>query len=181
MWQLPRIPPLANVPRTGNLTTYKDGIMASINKVILIGNLGKDPELKYTPSGAAVTNFSIATTDKWKDKDGNSQERTEWHNIVLWGRTAEVAKEYLAKGRSVYIEGRIQTRTYDDKDGNKRYFTEVVGEKMQFLGGRDSASSSGGGQSSYAPANAGGGAPSGPTGPSGQGGSNGSSDDDLPF
>jgi len=154
----------------------EDRTMASVNKVILIGNLGKDPELKYTPSGAAVTNFSMATTDRWKDKEGNSQERTEWHNIVLWGRQAEVAKEYLSKGRPVYIEGRIQTRTYDDKDGNKKYFTEIVGEKMQFLGGRDSAPAGGGSQESYAPAggrgSGGNGAPSG---------SNGAPDDDLPF
>lgn len=148
--------------------------MASVNKVILIGNLGKDPELKYTPSGAAVTNFSMATTDKWKDKDGNSQERTEWHNIVLWGRQAEVAKEYLSKGRPVYIEGRIQTRTYDDKEGNKRYFTEIVGEKMQFLGGRDSAPSGSGGGNAYAPANA-----ESPAAAPASG--NGPQDDDLPF
>jgi len=147
--------------------------MASVNKVILIGNLGKDPELKYTPSGAAVTNFSMATTDRWKDKDGNSQERTEWHNIVLWGRQAEIAKEYLSKGRSVYIEGRIQTRTYDDKDGNKRYFTEIVGERMQFLGGRDSTPAANDqGQEAYAPAG-------NPAGASTD--STATTDDDLPF
>jgi len=113
--------------------------MASVNKVILIGNLGKDPELKYTPGGQAVTNFSMATTERWRDKDGNNQDKTEWHNIVLWGRQAEIAKEYLAKGRQVYIEGRIQTRSWDDKDGNKRYTTEIVGQRMQFLGTRDQA------------------------------------------
>jgi single-strand DNA-binding protein len=110
--------------------------MASVNKVILIGNLGKDPELRYTPSGQAVATFSIATTDKWRDKDGQLQERTDWHNIVLWGRQAELANEYLKKGRSVYLEGRIQTRNYDDKDGVKRYITEIIVQRMQFLGGR---------------------------------------------
>ncbi|MFQ5608182.1 MAG: single-stranded DNA-binding protein [Candidatus Zixiibacteriota bacterium] len=152
--------------------------MASVNKVILIGNLGKDPELKYLPSGSAVTEFSMATTDNWKDKDGNRQERTEWHNIVLWGRTAEVAKEYLAKGRPVYIEGRIQTRSWDDKDGQKRYKTEIVGDRMQFLGSRGDAPSAGARQPQEALAS---GAP-GATGATGDGG-NGSSpdDDDLPF
>ena len=156
--------------------------MASVNKVILIGNLGKDPELKYLPSGRAVANFSIATSENWKDKDGNRQEKTEWHNIVLWGRTAEVAKEYLSKGSSVYIEGRLQTRSWDDKDGNKRYTTEIVGDRMQFLGSRRDAPSSG---------------PAGPADPAdpaqpqealapgggSQDSQNGSSagDDDLPF
>jgi single-strand DNA-binding protein len=107
--------------------------MASVNKAILIGNLGKDPELRYTPSGQAVASFSIATTEKWKDKDGQLQERTDWHNIVVWGRQAEIANEYLKKGRPVYIEGRIQTRSYDDKDGNRRYITEIVARRMQFL------------------------------------------------
>ena len=88
--------------------------MASVNKAILIGNLGRDPELRYTPSGKAVASFSIATTEKWRDQNGEMQESTEWHNIVLWGRQAEIAKEYLAKGRPVYIEGRIQTRSYED-------------------------------------------------------------------
>jgi len=119
--------------------------MASVNKVILIGNLGADPELRYTPSGAAVANFNIATTEKWKDKDGQMQERTEWHRIILWSRQAEIAKEYLRKGSSVYIEGRIQNRSYDDKDGVKRYVTEIIGQRMQLLGGRSGASSEGGG------------------------------------
>jgi len=108
--------------------------MASVNKVILIGNLGKDPELRYTPGGAAVVNFPIATNERWKDKNGQPQERTEWHNIVLWGRLAEVANDYLKKGSSVYIEGRLQTRSWEDRDGNKRYTTEVVGNQMQLLG-----------------------------------------------
>jgi len=117
--------------------------MASVNKAILIGNLGADPELRYTQSGSAVANFNIATTEKWRDKDGQQQERTEWHRIVLWSRLAEIAKEYLRKGSSVYIEGRIQTRNYDDKDGVKRYITEIVGDRMQLLGARQG----GGGQS----------------------------------
>ena len=108
--------------------------MASVNKVILIGNLGKDPELRYTPGGSAVVNFPIATNERWKDKDGNPQERTEWHNIVLWGRLAEIANDYLKKGSPVYIEGRLQTRSWDDRDGNKRYTTEIVGTQMQMLG-----------------------------------------------
>lgn len=108
--------------------------MASVNKVILIGNLGKDPEVRYTPSGAAVCNFSIATTDRWKNKDtGQPEERTEWHNIVVWGRQAETCKEFLSKGRSVFVEGRLQTRSWDDKDGNKRYTTEVIAARVQFL------------------------------------------------
>lgn len=110
--------------------------MASVNKVILIGNLGRDPEMRYTTGGDAVANFSIATTDQWRDKaSGEKQERTEWHRIVLFGRTAEIAGEYLKKGRSVYIEGRLQTRKWTDKDGNERYTTEIVGDRMQLLGG----------------------------------------------
>lgn len=105
----------------------------SVNKVILIGNLGQDPELKYTPSGAAVTTLSIATSETWKDKDGNRQEKTEWHRVVLWRRLAEVAGEYLKKGSKIYIEGRLQTRSWDDKDGNKRYTTEIVGDTMTML------------------------------------------------
>lgn len=117
--------------------------MASVNKVILIGNLGADPELRYTPSGSAVVNFNIATTEKWKDKDGQPQERTEWHRIILWNRQAEIAKEYLRKGSSVYIEGRIQNRSYEDKDGVKRFVTEIIGQRMQLLGGRGAASEGG--------------------------------------
>ncbi len=110
--------------------------MASVNKVILIGNLGRDPEMRYTTDGSAVANFSIATTDQWRDKaSGEKQERTEWHRIVFFGRTAEIAGEYLKKGRPVYIEGRLQTRKWTDKDGNERYTTEIVGDRMQLLGG----------------------------------------------
>ena len=108
-----------------------------INKVILIGNLGRDPETRYAQNGSAVTNFSVATTENWRDRaTGEQQERTEWHSIVCWGRMGELANEYLRKGRSVYIEGRIQTRNYEDKDGIKRYKTEIVAQQMQFLGGR---------------------------------------------
>ncbi len=110
--------------------------MASVNKAILIGNLGRDPEIRYTPSGQAVASFTIATTDKWRDKEGQLQERTDWHNIVCWGKQAELANQYLKKGRPVYIEGRIQNRSYDDKEGNKRYISEVVVQRLQFLGGR---------------------------------------------
>jgi single-strand DNA-binding protein len=110
--------------------------MASVNRVILIGNLGRDPELRYTQGGQAVTNFSIATNEKWKDKDGNPQERTEWHRINVWGKPAENCAQYLAKGRSVYIEGRLQTREWEDKEGNKRQTTEIVAQTVQFLGGR---------------------------------------------
>src|SRR3990172_7442346 len=113
--------------------------MASVNKVILIGNLGKDPDLRYTPSGQAVATFSLATNDRYKDKDGQMVERAEWHNIVVWGKQAETAKEYLKKGRQIFVEGRIAYRTYDDREGNKRYITEVVAQRIQFLGRREEA------------------------------------------
>jgi len=109
--------------------------MASVNKVILIGNLGSDPEVKYTPSGSAVANFNIATNESWTSKDGKKEERTEWHKIVVWNKLAELCGEYLSKGRPIYIEGRLQTREWNDKDGNKRYTTEVVAQTIQFLGG----------------------------------------------
>ncbi len=108
--------------------------MASLNKVHLIGRLGKDPEIRYTQSGTPVANFSLATSERIKNKDGNYEEKTEWHQIVLWGRTAEVAGEYLGKGSLVYIEGRIQTRKWSDKDGSDRYSTEIVGDRLQMLG-----------------------------------------------
>jgi single-strand DNA-binding protein len=112
--------------------------MASVNKVILIGNLGRDPEVRYTPNGAAVCNLRIATTRNWKNRDsGEKQEETEWHSVVLYDRQAEVAGEYLKKGRPVYIEGRLKTRKWQDKDGNDRYTTEIVAETMQLLGGRE--------------------------------------------
>ncbi len=116
--------------------------MASVNKVILVGNLGRDPEVRYMPNGEAVANFSIATTDNWKDKSGVKQEKTEWHNIVMYRRLAEIAGEYLKKGRPVYVEGRLQTRKWE-KDGVTRYTTEIVADQMQMLGsGRDGGSAS---------------------------------------
>ena len=127
--------------------------MASINKVILIGNLGRDPEVRYTPSGAAVCNVSVATTRNWKDKaSGDKVEETEWHRVVFYDRLAEIAGEYLRKGRPVYVEGRLKTRKWQDKDGKDTYTTEIVAEQMQLLGGRDG----GGGGGGY-----GGGAPAG--------------------
>ena len=114
--------------------------MASVNLAILIGNLGKDPELRYTPGGQAVATFSMATTEKWKDKDGKMSEKTEWHNIVCWGRNAEVANQYLKKGSPAYVEGRIQNRSYDDKEGNRRYITEVVARRLQMLSRRSESS-----------------------------------------
>ena len=112
--------------------------MASINKVILIGNLGRDPEVRYTPGGAAVCNVTLATSRKWKNKDGSGDvEETEWHRVVFYDRLAEIAGEYLKKGRSVYVEGRLKTRKWTDKDGVEKYTTEVIADNMQMLGGRD--------------------------------------------
>ncbi len=108
--------------------------MAGVNKVILVGRLGKDPEVRYTPSGAAVANFTMATSEEWKDKNtGEKQERTEWHRVVAWRRLGEVCGEYLHKGSQIYIEGRLQTRAWEDRDGNKRYTTEIVAQNMQML------------------------------------------------
>lgn len=118
--------------------------MASLNKVMIIGNLGRDPEVRYTASGSAVAGFSVATTEKFKNKSGEWEERTEWHNVTLWGRLAEIAGEYLAKGKTVYVEGRLQTRKWQDRDGKDRYTTEIVGEKMQMLSGRGEGSQGGG-------------------------------------
>jgi single-strand DNA-binding protein len=110
-----------------------------INKAIIVGNLGRDPEIRYTPSGVAVANFTVATSEKWKDKNtGEMQEKTEWHRVVAWRRLAEICGEYLSKGRQVYIEGRIQTRDWEDKEGNKRYTTEIVANEMKMLGSRES-------------------------------------------
>ena len=108
----------------------------SLNKVMLIGNLGRDPEVRFTPGGRAVARFPIATSDVWTDQEGQRQERTEWHNVVVWGKQAETCGQYLAKGRQVFVEGSIRSRQYDDKDGNKRYITEVIAQRVQFLGGR---------------------------------------------
>ena len=110
--------------------------MASVNKVILIGNLGRDPETRYMPSGDAMVNLNLATTDQWKDKNGEKQEKTEWHRVVIFGKTAEIAGQYLRKGSQVYIEGRLQTRKWTDKDNQERYTTEIVADRMQMLGSR---------------------------------------------
>jgi single-strand DNA-binding protein len=110
--------------------------MSSLNKVMLIGRLGKDPEVRYTPDGAPVANFSLATSESWTDKSGTRQEKTEWHNIVAWSKLADLSKRYLTKGRQVYIEGRLRTREWDDKDGNKRRTTEIVASQMVLLGSR---------------------------------------------
>jgi single-strand DNA-binding protein len=109
--------------------------MGSVNKVILVGNLGRDAELRYTPGGAAVATLNMATTEVWNDKSGQRQEKTEWHRVVLWGKTAESLNEYLTKGKQIYVEGRLQTRQWDDKDGNKRYTTEIRGDRIVLLGG----------------------------------------------
>ena len=113
--------------------------MASVNKVILIGNLGRDPEVRYLPNGDAVANLNLATTEKWKDKSGEAQEQTEWHRISFFGRQAEICGEYLRKGSSIYVEGRLQTRKWTDKEGVERYSTEIRGDRMQMLGGRSGA------------------------------------------
>ena len=109
--------------------------MGSVNKVILVGNLGRDAELRYTPGGSPVATLNLATTEIWNDKAGQRQEKTEWHRIVLWGKTAESLNEYLTKGKQIYVEGRLQTRQWDDKDGNKRYTTEIRGDRIVLLGG----------------------------------------------
>ena len=120
----------------------------SVNKVILVGRLGQNPEVRYTPSGAAVANFSLATNESWTDKSGQKQERTEWHKIVVWGKLAELCSQYLSKGRQAYIEGRMQTRQWQDKDGVTKYTTEVQAQTVQFLGG---AANAGAGAGNYEP------------------------------
>lgn len=136
-----------------------------VNKVIIVGNLGKDPEVRFTPGGRAMARFPVATSEKWTDQDGNRQERTEWHNVVVWGKQAETCGQYLAKGRQVFVEGSLRSRQYDDKDGNRRYITEVVARDVRFLGG-----GSGGGSRSEGAA---GGVPPGED--------YGPPDDDIPF
>lgn len=144
--------------------------MSGVNKVILIGNLGSDPEARMTSGGTAVANFNIATTERFNDRNGEKQERTEWHRIVMFGRQAEIAQQYLKKGRSVYIEGRLQTRQWEDQQGQKRYTTEIVCNNMQMLGGRGAAETG-----DFQPMNDNmpGGAPMGQPA--------GADDDDLPF
>ena len=119
--------------------------MGSVNKVILVGNLGRDAELRYTPGGAAVATLNMATTEVWTDKGGQRQEKTEWHRVVFWGKVAESLTEYLTKGKQIYVEGRLQTRQWDDKDGNKRYTTEIRGDRVVLLGGGSGGRGAGGG------------------------------------
>jgi single-strand DNA-binding protein len=167
--------------------------MASVNKVILLGNLGRDPETRYTTGGDAVTNLNIATSETWKDKSGEKQERTDWHRVVLFGRQAEIAGEYLKKGRSVYIEGRLQTRKYTDKDGVEKYSTEIVGDRMQLIGSARDGAGGGGGDTEFSSggpgaASGGGGQRRAPSGGGGGGAPAGGArkntddfDDDIPF
>ena len=162
--------------------------MASVNKVILIGNLGRDPEMRYSPNGGAICNITVATSRVRKDKDtGERREDTEWHRVVLFDRLGEIANEYLRKGRSVYIEGRLQTRKWQDKDGQDRWTTEIIAEQMQMLGGRDGGGEGGGGGGYGSRA----GAPAGAGAGGGRGGAAGGAgrpapdlediDDDIPF
>ncbi|MDX1667815.1 MAG: single-stranded DNA-binding protein [Limnobacter sp.] len=161
--------------------------MASVNKVIVLGNLGADPEVRYMPSGGAVVNLSVATSSQWKDKStGERREKTEWHRITLYNRMAEIAGEYLRKGRSVYIEGRLETRKWQDKDGIDRYTTEIIADQMQLIGGRDSGGSMGGGDDSGYSSGGRGGQSSGGGGggyqrSSGPAGGVADMDDDIPF
>jgi single-strand DNA-binding protein len=155
--------------------------MASINKVILIGNLGKDPETRYLPSGDAVTNITVATTDTWKDKSGEKQEHTEWHRVAFFGKLAEIAGEYLKKGSPVYVEGRIRTRKWQDKEGQDRYSTEIIADRMQLLGSRGGGSESAAREpAAREPAAAAGGAKASPPKKGGGGGFE-EMDDDIPF
>ena len=163
--------------------------MASVNKVILVGNLGRDPEVRYSANGAAICNVSIATTRNWKSKDsGEKMEETEWHRVVFYDRLAEIAGEYLKKGRPVYVEGRLKTRKWTDKDGVEKYTTEIIAQEMQLLGGREGGAGGGGDEGMAAPRGAPAGKPAGgrPAG-AGAGGAAKSStgfddmDDDIPF
>lgn len=156
--------------------------MGSLNKVQLIGNIGRDPELRHTKNGTAVASFSLATSEKWTGKDGNKETKTEWHRIIAWGKLGEICAEYLSKGKQVYIEGRLQTREWEDSDGNKKQTTEIVASNMTMLGQTGGSGGSGYGGSS---SSGGSGGPSGPSGSSSsQGSSDGSDDfedDDIPF
>jgi single-strand DNA-binding protein len=153
--------------------------MGSVNKVILVGNLGRDAELRYTPGGAAVATINMATTEVWNDKAGQKQEKTEWHRVILWGKSAESLNEYLTKGKQIYVEGRLQTRQWDDKDGNKRYTTEIRGDRIVLLGGGSGGGgrSGGGGMSRSSGDDMGGSQGSGP----GPDISEPLTDDDIPF
>jgi single-strand DNA-binding protein len=149
--------------------------MGSVNKVILVGNLGRDAELKFTPSGFPISSFSIATTDRRKDKDGSWQEKTEWHRIKLLGKQAESLQDYLKKGKQIYVEGRLETRTWDDKDGQKKYMTEILADRIQLLGSGGGGGGRGG--SSTREEDPYGDEPSAGSG----GGSSELNDDDIPF
>src|SRR6478736_1446035 len=153
--------------------------MGSVNKVILVGNLGRDAELRYTPGGAPVATLNLATTEMWNDKAGQRQEKTEWHRVVLWGKTAESLNEYLTKGKQIYVEGRLQTRQWDDKDGNKRYTTEIRGDRVVLLGGGGGGGGAMGGGGGRSPNRASGSAPQDDP----MGGDTGAelTDDDIPF
>ena len=159
--------------------------MGSVNKVILVGNLGRDAELRYTPGGAAVATLNMATTEVWNDKaSGQKQEKTEWHRVVLWGKSAESLQEYLTKGKQIYVEGRLQTRKWQDKDGNDKYTTEVRGDRVVLLGGGGGggggAMGGGGGRTQQRGAGAGAGAGGGDHEPMGEP-INDLTDDDIPF
>jgi single-strand DNA-binding protein len=157
--------------------------MASVNKVIIIGNLGRDPETRYMPEGGAITNISVATTETWKDKNGEKQEKTEWHRVAFFGKLAEIAGEYLKKGSQVYVEGRLQTRKWQDKDGADKYTTEIVANAMQMLGSRQGAGG-GGGAEREMPEREGGGASKGAAAAKPAAKSGGKFDDfedDIPF
>jgi single-strand DNA-binding protein len=152
--------------------------MGSVNKVILVGNLGRDAELRYTPGGAAVATVNMATTDVYKDREGQKKEDTQWHRVILWGRTAESLHEYLTKGKQIYVEGRLQTRKWTDKDGVEKYTTEIRGDRVVLLGGGGQRSGGGGGRSTESAAAGGGG---GYDQPHDTGGPGDLSDDDIPF
>ncbi len=151
--------------------------MAGVNKAILVGNLGRDPELRHTQNGQAVVNFTLATSENWTDKNGERVERTEWHRIVVWGKTGEMCAQYLSKGRTVYVEGRIQTREWEDKDGNKRYTTEINAQTVNFIGPRTRSGEPGAGDYATGGPDAGGPGASG-AGPADAGPPG---DDDIPF
>ncbi len=150
--------------------------MASVNKVILVGNLGRDPEVRYMPSGDAIANLSVATTETWKDKNGEKQEATEWHRVVFFGKQAEICGQYLKKGSQIYVEGSLRTRKWQDKDGQDRYTTEIRGERMQMLGSR-----AGGGTADYGDTREESGRVPEAGGGMKQGGGFGDLDDDIPF
>src|SRR5687768_10346359 len=155
--------------------------MASVNKVILIGNLGRDPETRYMPDGGAITNISIATTDTWKDKAGEKQEKTEWHRVAFFGRLAEIAGEYLKKGSQVYVEGALRTRKWQDKEGQERYTTEIVASEMRMLGRREGSGAEPMARETREPATAGASGGGRAAAPKKGGGNFEQMDDDIPF